>query len=401
MDQRRALAGASTAPATTPTTARAMTPYRYIDTPDALEGAVHRLATQPLLGIDTEAAGYHRYLDRISLVQISSREETVLIDPLALPDLQPLGAIIANAAVEKVFHDADFDLRILDRDLGLHVSHVFDTQIAAAFLGVRALGLGAVLEAFLGIVVPKAFQRADWAERPLTEGMKEYAATDTVHLPALRDVLRERLIAAGRLGWAEEEFERRAQTRWTAPDTTDAFLKVKGARDLTRRALAILREVHAWRESVAAERDQAPFRVVMNEVLLQIARDAPTTHAALRGIKGLSSGLVGRRGDEILAAVARGLAVTDADLPRFARAERWERDPVLEARGERLRDARNRIAETLDLDPGFVASRAALDDVARVRPTSADELAAVPSLRRWQVGVLGDELLRVMRAEAP
>jgi ribonuclease D len=378
-----------------------MTPYSYIDTPDALERAVQRLATQPLLGIDTEAAGYHRYLDRISLVQISSREETVLIDPLALPDLGGLDAIVANDAIEKVFHDADFDLRILDRDLHLHVSHLFDTQIAAAFLGVRTLGLGAVLEAVLGIVVPKAFQRADWAERPLTDGMKEYAATDTVHLPALRDVLRDRLTAAGRLAWAEEEFVRRAQTRWTPPDTTDAFLKIKGARDLTRRALALLRELHAWRETVAAERDQAPFRVVMNEVLLLIAREAPTTAATLRGIKGLSPGLVGRRGDEILAAVARGLAVPDDDLPRFPRAERWERDPAIEARGERLRDARNRIAESLDLDPGFVASRAALDDVARVRPTSADELAAVPGLRRWQLEVLGDELLRVLRAETP
>ena len=374
-----------------------MTTYTYIDSPALLADAVARLASSPLLGVDTEAAGYHRYLDRLSLVQISSREETVLIDPFAVTALQPLDALLSNPAIEKVFHDADFDLRILDRDMGLHLDALFDTQIAAMCLGMRALGLGAVLEACLGIVVPKAFQRADWAERPLTEGMKAYAATDTVHLPALRDVLRERLIEKGRLAWAEEEFVRRAQTRWTPPDTTDAFLKTKGARDLNRRALAVLREVHAWRETVAAERDQAPFRVAMNEVLLLLAREAPTDMPALRRIKGLSPGLVGRRGDEILAAVGRGLAVPDADLPAFPRPERWQ--PRLEAVGERLREARNRVAEALDIDPGFLASRAALDEVASARPSSVEALAEVPGLRRWQREVLSEEILRVLRAE--
>lgn len=378
----------------------AMTTYTYIDTPDALESAVQRLRTQPVLGVDTEAAGYHRYRDRITLLQISSREETVLIDPLELSDLRILAELFSHDGIEKVLHDADFDLRILDRDLGLRLRNIFDTQIAAAFLGVRALGLGAVLESFLGVSLPKAFQRADWAERPLSEAMKQYAATDTAHLPALRDVLRERLVASGRIDWAEEEFTRREQTRWTAPDTADAFLRIKGARDLSRRALAILREVQAWREAVAAERDQAPFRILSNEVLLQLAREAPRTPAALRAIKGISSGLADRRGREILAAVARGLAVPEADLPRYPQPDRWERDPVVEARSERLREARNRVADGLDVDPGFLASRAALDEVARRTPTSAEALAAIDALRRWQVEVLGDALLDALRADA-
>lgn len=377
-----------------------MTPYTYIDTHEALADAVGRLSAQPLLGVDTEAAGYHRYRDRISLIQVSSRDETVLIDPLALPDLQLLGRLVCDNAIEKVFHDADYDLRILDRDLGLQVANIFDTQIAAAFLGVRSLGLGTVLETWIGVSLPKAFQRADWAERPLSAAMKDYAATDTAFLPALRDALRERLIAVGRLAWAEEEFARRAQTRWVPPDRADAFLRIKGARDLRPRALAILREVHAWRESVAEARDQAPFRILSNDVLLQMGREAPRTPDALRAIKGISAGLLDRRGREILAAVERGLAVPDADLPRFPQPEPWARDPEVEARGERLRDARNRVAATLDLDPGFLASRAALDEVARQPPSSLDELAASAGLRRWQVEVLGDELLRALRPQA-
>ena len=168
--------------------------YEYIETSEQLAKLVRRLAAEPLLGVDTEAAGYHRYLDRISLLQVSSRSENFLVDPLAIDDLSPLGSLLADRAIEKVFHDADYDLRILDRDLSVTVVGLFDTQIAAAFLGERALGLGALVERFLGPTLPKAFQRADWAARPLSEGMKDYAATDTAYLPQLRDALRERLI---------------------------------------------------------------------------------------------------------------------------------------------------------------------------------------------------------------
>src|SRR5690606_12417759 len=124
--------------------------YEYIDTPDQLTALLQRLAGEPLLGVDTEAAGYHRYLDRLSLVQISSRAANFLIDPLSVSDLRPLAALFEDPGVEKVFHDADFDLRILNRDVGLTISGLFDTQIAAAFLGERSLGLGALVERFLG-----------------------------------------------------------------------------------------------------------------------------------------------------------------------------------------------------------------------------------------------------------
>jgi ribonuclease D len=373
--------------------------YTYIETPDALEAAVRRLSGQPLLGVDTEAAGFHRYLDRISLVQISSRDENVLIDPLALPSLDILGQLFADAHVEKVFHDADFDLRILDRDLGLRVRNLFDTQIAAAFLGARGLGLGAVIETYLGVSLPKAFQRADWAERPLSDGMKEYAATDTAYLPALRDALRTELVTAGRLHWAEEEFARREETRWVAPVNGDAFLRMKGARDLRPRGLAILRELVQWREAVAEERDQAPFRILSNQALLEMAVKPPTTSAELRKIQGMSAGLADRRGAQILAAVRRGADLPEADLPRFPQTTRPERDPVVEARADRLRAGRDGVAASLNLDPGFLISRAVLDEVARQNPASPEALAAIPGMRRWQMEAVGGEILRTLWAE--
>lgn len=379
--------------------------YIYVDTPEQLAATVARLSGLPLLAVDTEAAGYHRYLDRISLLQFSAAEapgavpRNYLVDPLALADLSPLAPLLADARVEKVFHDADYDLRILHRDLGLTVAGLFDTQIAAAFLGERALGLGSVVEKYLGLALPKAFQRADWAERPLSEGMKDYAATDTAHLPALRDALRAALAAKGRLHWAEEEFRRREVTRWAEnDDAREAFLRMKGARDLPPRGLAVLRELYAWREDVARERDQATFRVLGNQALLELSVRPPRTLAALASVSGVGQGLLRHRGHDILAAIGRALALPDAELPRFPPPRRWERDPEVEARAERLREARNAVAHQLDLDPGFLMARALLDEIARRNPATRAELGELPDVRGWQVEALGEALLAALRA---
>jgi ribonuclease D len=372
--------------------------YEYIDTPDRLARLVQRLSDLPLLGVDTEAAGYHRYLDRLSLVQMSSREENFLIDPLAIEDLSPLRTLFENTAIEKIFHDADYDLRILHRDLGFGVAGLFDTQIAAAFLGERALGLGALVERFVGPALPKAFQRADWAERPLSEGMKDYAATDTAYLPQLRDRLREDLVERGRLAWAEEEFTRREGIRWTeSSNEREAFLRIKGARELTPRGLAILRELYEWREEVARSRDQATFRVLANQAMLEMGLRPPSSLRELGEIRGVGSGLVDRRGNELLAAVRRGQEVPEEELPRFPVSRRWDRDPEVEARTERFRAVRAEAAERLELDPGFLMSRAMLEEVARQNPRTLEELGAIPDIRQWQVEALGTELLRAMQ----
>lgn len=372
--------------------------HTYVDTPEQLREVVARLRDLPLIAADTEAAGYHRYFDRMSLVQLSSRTEHFLIDPLAIEDLAPLAELFEDPAIETIFHDADYDLRILDRDAGLAVAGIFDTQIAAAFLGERSLGLGTIVEKHLGLKLPKEHQRADWAERPLTDGMKEYAATDTAHLPALRDKLRSALEETGRLAWAEEEFRRREQTRYVEPDESrEAFLRIKGARDLPPRGLAILRELHAWREGVARERDQATFRILGNQSLLELSATPVADESSLSTITGLSEGLAQRRGREIMAAVRRGLDVPEAELPRFPRGQRHERDAEMDARIEALKAARNRRAEELDLDGGFLMSRATLEEVARAHPRSLDDLAAVPGVRRWQCEAIGAALLSALR----
>ncbi len=369
----------------------------YVHSSDELAALIRRMAGEPLVAVDTEAASFHRFVDRIYLIQLSSARETAIIDPLTVDDASPLGALLADPAVEVVFHDADYDLRILDRDYGFHASHLFDTRIAASLLGEPAVGLAALLEKHVGVTLDKKYQRADWSRRPLPPEMLEYAATDTRHLLALRARLRDRLVERGRLAWAEEEFVRLEGLRWTPAEANgDAFLRMKGARGLSRRGLAVLRELVPWRDGIAAELDRASFRVVSNEALLALSQAPPRSRQELAAVRGLSPRLVAERGDDLLSVIQRGLGVPERDLPRFPRAERRLANPAFDQAVERLKRVRNGAAERLGLDPGVLCPNGTLEAVARARPQAKEAWAGIPEMRRWQVEVLGEEFLRAL-----
>lgn len=377
-----------------------MSGYRYVDTPAALDEVIATARTAPIAAVDTEAASFHRYVDRVYLVQLSTRSATAIIDPLAIHDLAPLGALLADPAVEKVFHDADYDLRILDRDYQFRARHMFDTRIAAQLLGEPGIGLAALLEKYAGVRLAKAHQRADWSQRPLSPAMLAYAADDTRHLPTLRDALRTRLEAAGRLAWAEEEFQGLENLRWSGPGSADgaeAYQRIKGAKALQPRQLAALRELVAWRDTVAAERDTALFRIIGNDGLLAVSRALPRSLDALGQVHGLPASLARRYGPALMAAVDRALTLPDHELPRRERGPRVPRDPELEARVERLKTARNAVAHRLGLDPGVLCGKTTLEVVARARPRDQAALAQLKELRRWQVAVLGEALLPALQ----
>jgi ribonuclease D len=375
-------------------------PYRYVGTPRELDALIGRVADEPLLAVDTEAASFHRFVDRIYLIQLSSRNETDIIDPLTVGDVAALGAILADPAVEVIFHDADYDLRILDRDYGIRARRLFDTRIAAQLLGEPSIGLAALLEKYAGVHLNKKYQRADWSKRPLTSEMLDYAAMDTRYLPALRDVLRKLLEEKGRLTWAEEEFTHLEDLRWTPPAQVngDGWQRIKGARLLSRRGLALLRELAHWREAIAAEVDRASFRVISNEALLALAGAAPKTIEAARALPGVPPRLMDQRGDSLLAAIERALAVPEKELPRLPRGERRAPDAAFDRRLERLKAARNAAATRLALDPGVLCPKGTLEAVARAQPKTADEMRAVPDVRKWQVEVLGTEFLGALAA---
>lgn len=373
----------------------------FVERQEAFDDLLPELAASGQLAVDTEAASFHRYSDRVYLLQLSSRERTLVVDPLAVTNLGRFGAVLADPGVEIVFHDADYDLRLLEREFGIRATKLFDTRVAAQLLDEPGIGLAALLEKYQGVTLDKRFQRADWSRRPLSEDMLRYAATDTKHLLQLRDVLAERLEAAGRTAWAAEEFALLEDVRWgPAEDEEPAWLRLKGAKALKPRELAVLRELHTWRDEQARRLDRAAFRVLNNEPMLAMARAMPAELEALKDIPGIGSETISRRGPQLLAAIERGRAIPDNRLPRLERPPRRAPDPILEARVERLKALRNRLAPKLGLQPGVLCPNGTLEAIARANPRTLEELAAVPELRHWQRREIGRELLAAVAEPA-
>jgi ribonuclease D len=368
----------------------------YLDTDAAVAAWLAGIKSAKRIALDTEGASFHRFIDRIYLLQLSTDDRHAIIDPLPIGKPSLLGALVEDPKVEIVFHDADYDLRLLHQDYGWQIRKLFDTRVAAQLLGFKAFGLAALLEQYAGVKLDKKHQRADWSMRPLSADMLDYAAQDTMHLLGLRDELGGQLKKKGRLAWAEEEFERLENVRWDADDSANAFLRVKGARDLERRALALFRELVQWRNEAALKLDRATFRVVANEVLLEAAATAPRDKKSLGAIKGMPRGILERSGDEMLAAIERGLAVPEAEWPRFPKSARWDRDPAFDQKVGALKSVRDDAATRLELDPGVLCSRERMEMVARLMPGEVDGLTAIPEFRKWQIGELGEGFVKAL-----
>lgn len=358
---------------------------------DALVTKVERAAE---IAVDTEADSLHSYFDKVCLIQLSIPGEDSVIDPLARIDLSALGSILANPAITKVLHGADYDLRILNRDFGFAVTNLIDTMVCAQLLGYEAIGLAALLKQHFNVDLDKSQQRADWAMRPLSSRMLEYAATDTRHLLPLSRTLRAELEQAGRWGWAQEEFERLEGIRFRPPDEDpEAFRKIKGCNTLERRGLALLARLYAWREDLARQADRPPFKIASNEMLVEIARMLPRKRDALAGVKGVSGFHLKRYGSEILRIVEEALQLPESELPERTPSKPWIRDKKLEAIIERLKKVRDTVAAELKIDPAVLAPKHVLASIASLAPASVDELRAIPAMREWQRRVIGPALV--------
>ncbi len=369
---------------------------RLITQPQQLEALAAQLRDAPRVAFDTEAASFHKFVDRVYLIQVSSDRDTAVVDPLALKDLAPLGEILADPSIEVIFHDADYDLRSLDRDYGFRARNLFDTRIAAQLLGEPGVGLSALLLKYFGVTLNKKYQRADWSQRPLTPEMIDYAASDTTHLPALRDRLHEELRLKDRLSWAQEEFARLELLRWNGNVADpDIHMRLKGARTLPRRGQMALRALHAWRENKARGLDRATFRVMQNETLVAVAQAMPADAEALRKLPGITSNALDRFGADLLEIVTRALTDPEEIPARRERTGRPRPDGEIEARLERLKVMRNERAKELELEPGVLAANGALETVAwdSVGRSMGDPDDRA-ELRKWQREALGEERIR-------
>ena len=373
-----------------------MTLPRWIRTPEDLDALVASLQGTKALCIDTEADGLHHHPVKLCLVQVSDDAgRGHLVDPLALPTLQPLGPLFADAGVVKVLHAADNDLGYLKRLYGFPVANIFDTAIAARFLGVTSLSLDGLLRDFIGVDPGPSRQKDDWSKRPLSPAQETYALNDVLHLIPLREKLLEALRAKGRAQWVEEECAiiaaMPAPEKLTDPD---AYMKIKGAKDLDARSLAVLRELHQARETLAVKLDRPPFMILGNEVLVALATLKPRDASAILTVKGCTANVVRRAGEAIVAAVERGLAVPDAELPVRRPVPRPRPSGAVQRRSEALRAWRVEAAKLVELDAGVIFPQRLIDRLAHEPPKDLDALARVEGVGRWRAELFGVELLK-------
>lgn len=296
-----------------------------------------------------------------------------------------------------VLHAGDNDLAHLKRRHGLAFASIFDTSIAARFLGVRNLGLEALLTERLGVTLPPSRQKDDWSARPLSPAQEAYAAADVLHLPALRQLLVADLQRAGRLAWVEEECAALAAQPVTERVVDpDAWSRLKGAALLSPASLAALRELHELREGLARAADRPPFKILGDDTLVRIAVALPADPDALAGLAGCTPRVVGRWGKAILEAVGRARALGDLALPRPARPPRPGVPGPVRRRIEALRLWRAQASPRVGLEPGLLLPNRLIGAIAQAGPRDREELARVEGVRRWRVESFGGEILAAL-----
>jgi ribonuclease D len=337
---------------------------------------VETLRRSPWVALDTEADSLHCYPEKLCLVQLSHAGGDELVDPLSPAPLAPLFEHLAGR--ELTLHGASFDLRLLRRSRGMVASAVFDTELAARLIGRPHAGLRDLVLEILGVTLDKGAQKAHWSQRPLTPKMEDYARGDTHHLKPLREALEAELVRLGRQAWHRETCERLVIQSVPGGPDPERDWRVKGSSGLRPRALAVVRELWAWREEQAVARNRPPYFVLSHEAIVALAEKA-ARGAPLE----LPPEIRPAQQKPVEEAVRRALALPDEALPKQELSQRPPRpSDEVQRRLEAIRKRRDKKAEELGIDPTLIAARADLAALAE------DWDRAVGALMKWQAELL-------------
>jgi ribonuclease D len=328
------------------------------------------------VAVDTEGDSLHCYFEKLCLIQIGLPEQDVLIDPLEPLDFTRFNAVLAQRRI--ILHGCDFDLRMLRRGTKFAPGEVFDTYLAARLVGLKEVGLASLVKEYFEIDLPKSSQKANWARRPLTPAMIAYAINDTLYLIELAERLTEELRAKGRWEWFEESCQKAVlaagEDREKDPER---IWKITGSAALQGRELAVLRALWHWRDAEARKADRPSFQILRNEELIELAKSTG------EGEVQLPNGVHSTRRKRLTTLLQEALLLPEAEWPQRVRLARDRPTAEQEHRMEQLKSRRDRVAEDLQLDPGVIAPRQALERIAREPETVGSVLM------RWQQQLLG------------
>jgi ribonuclease D len=366
-------------------------PPVWVNTPQLFEQMLDDIASHPRVAVDTESNSLHAYREQVCLLQFSTPQADYLLDPLALKDLDALAPLFANPNIEKIFHAAEYDLICLRRDFGFDFVNLFDTMQAARVLGYPAVGLDRLLGDKFGVKMDKRHQKADWAKRPLTREQIHYARLDTHYLFDLRDVLERELREKERLDFALEDFKR-------ACVIEDVKLRVNGdtwgrfaaRKDLSLRELTVVAHLCKWRDGEAERLNRPPYKVVMDDVFVEIAKRPPEKKVDLSAA-GLSEKQIRLWGEVILGTVRLGMK---APLVQRKQAER-KNDAVLR-RLEKLKAWRKQAGQNMQVESDIILPKPYLAVLAEHPPRNLEELKDVMKDSPSRFEMFGAQILRTL-----
>jgi ribonuclease D len=343
----------------------------FIDTAEGLAAILPVFAPHARIAVDTEADSLHCYFEKLCLVQLSVPGHNWLVDPLAGFSLEPLFA--AFAGHELIFHGADYDLRLLRRIGYTNPPRIFDTMIAARLCSVAEFSLAALLKRHFGLEIAKASQKANWAQRPLSPIMLDYAVSDTRHLHRLAEIYEAELRTLGRWTWFEQSCERAIRVTETSKERdAEEVWRITGSGQLRGHTAAILRELWRWRDQEARIVDKPSFHILHNHQLVQAAVDLAA------GNKIHFPHLRGSRQRRFEEAVARALALPESEWPVLVRKASLRATREEEQKMQEIKVRRDAVAAGLKLDPSLIAPKATIEGLV-LRPAETIE-----RLMPWQ-----------------
>ena len=366
-------------------------PPVWVEDQNTLRRMIEELNVQPRIAVDTESNSLHAYRERVCLIQFSTAKKDYVLDPLVFDDLSALSPVFANPEIEKIFHAAEYDLICLKRDYDFIFSNLFDTMQAARILGYPYVGLDNILADKFGVKMDKRHQKANWGARPLTPAQLDYARMDTRYLIALRDLLENELHERGRWDYARDDFNLACHVDLPRERLNGSSWKRFGSRrDVSQRELTILRELCLSRDEIAEKMDRPLFKVISDNVLLDIARNLPEKDVDLAGI-GLSTKQIRLWGSQILAATRRGV---DAPLVKREQYER-PKDAVVR-RLEKLKSWRKKLAEEMKVESDIILPKKFVGSLAENPPKNMEELKAAMSASPFRFEKYGDQIYRLI-----
>ncbi len=373
-----------------------MIEYTLISSNEELKNLCRYLETYKQIAMDLEADSMHHFKERVCLIQVADPKRHHLIDPLTISDFSPLKPICENPSITKIFHGADFDIRSIDRDFGIKIDNLFDSEIACRFLGIQKRSLAALLKKHFNLNLDKRFQKTDWSQRPLSKQMIEYSLNDVAYLIELSEILKKKLIDVGRLEWAMEEFKLQTEVRYDGHEDTPLFMKFKGAGKMGKESLAILESLLQMRVKIAKEKNLPLFKIMSAESITTMTLRKPQSINELKQSNALSPKQLTMYGDKCIKAILKGVALSKDKMPSYPKKRMLESQLASPEKISSLKNLREYMSEKTGIEPGFLLSNATIAAVAVAQPSSEEELLDINGTRRWQVELLGKDMIKIL-----